>query len=50
VVWNTSSKDEAFSLKVPGYTFENATEPGKGSVDQAAKLQAEHIRLLIWKK
>ncbi len=50
VVWNTGSCDEEFSLKVPGYTFEYATGPGKGNVNQHEKLPAEHIRLFIWKK
>ncbi|HBL76835.1 MAG: hypothetical protein A2W90_23005 [Bacteroidetes bacterium GWF2_42_66] len=50
VVWNTGSQDEQFTLKVPGYTFEYATEPGKINVNPYDKLPAEHIRLLIWKK
>lgn len=50
VVWNTGSGDEKFSLEVPGYTFDHATEPGLGNIKPNEKLKAEHIRLLIWKK
>ena len=50
VVWNTGLQDEQFSLDVPGYTFEYATEPGKGCVDAAGKLNSQNIRMLFWKK
>lgn len=50
VVWNTGSGDEKFSLEVPGYTLDYATEPGLGNIKPNEKLKAEHIRLLIWEK
>lgn len=50
VVWNAGLKDEVFTLNVPGYTFQYATEPGKTSVNPADKLTAQSIRLLVWKK
>lgn len=50
VVWNTGAQEQEFLLEVPGYTFDHATEPGRGHVSVNEKLKAEHIRLLIWKK
>jgi len=50
VVWNTGIGEEAFTLNVPGYTFDYATEPGKVTLDPAEKLPSESIRLLVWKK
>ena len=50
VVWNAGADDEEFLIDVPGYTFDLATEPGKGNVNIAEKLAPETIRLLIWKK
>ncbi len=50
VVWNTGKQEQEFSLEVPGYTFDHATEPGLENVNPNEKLKAEHIRLLIWKK
>lgn len=50
VVWNTGKNNESFEVDVPGYTFEYATEPGKGTVNASEKIAAESIRLLVWKK
>ena len=50
IVWNTGHREQEFSLDVPGYTLDHATEPGRGNVKANEKLKAEHIRLLIWKK
>jgi len=50
IVWNAGTQEDVFTVNVPGYSFEYATEPVKVTVDAAGKLPAESVRLLVWKK
>lgn len=50
VVWNTGTKEETVKVDVPGYRLDYITSPEKVDVKESEALDAESIRLYVWKK
>ena len=49
VIWNPLQNVTPFTLEVPGYALESASEPGRERVDPLAPMAASTVRLLRWK-
>ncbi|MBP8802080.1 MAG: hypothetical protein KBI41_11155 [Kiritimatiellae bacterium] len=49
VIWNPLQTVTPFTLEVPGYALESASEPGRERVDPLAPMAASTVRLLRWK-
>ncbi len=49
-VWNPFQNVTPFTLEVPGYALESASEPGRERVEPLSPMAANTVRLLRWKK
>ncbi len=49
-VWNPLKNVTPFTLEVPGYVLDSASEPGQDRVDPLSPMAANTVRLLRWKR
>ena len=50
LLWNTSPKPAAFTLRVPDATLVSASEPERDAVDALGELAPQTVRLVVWKR
>jgi hypothetical protein len=50
VLWNTSDKSAAFTLRVPDAECVSASEPEQGTVEAFSPLAPQTLRLIVWKR
>jgi hypothetical protein len=50
VLWNTSDKSAAFTLRVPEAECVSASEPEQGTIEAFSPLAPQTLRLIVWKR